>query len=138
MCNLWKTCLTPSSARVHQYTNKIMRLSCRLCNQTFNFPSELTLHMNLHRRHKIHSCFYLMCTKTYQWPQDLLHHVKSHVGVVKHCKLCTYSNTQKCLLKQHWNVHTDNLPFACHKCGNKYKHTMQCYRHKKKCVFVKA
>ena len=128
-----KTCLTPSSVRVHQYTHKTSRLSCRRCNCTFNFPSELMLYMNLHWSQKIHTCFYPGCNKTYQWPQDLHQHMKVHVGIVKMCKLCTYSNTQRQLLKQHWNIHTDDLPFACCKCGTKYKHAMQCYRHKKEC-----
>ena len=126
--------LTPSSTRIHQYTHKMNKLTCRCCNREFNFPSELTSHMNLHHHQKIHTYFYPGCNKTYQWPQDLHRHVKCHVGVVKTCKLCTYLNTQARLLKQHWNVHTDDLPFACRKCGNKYKHAMQHYRHEKECA----
>ena len=118
---------------MHQYTNKTSHLACRRCNHTFSYPSELTLHMNLHQWQKIHTCFFPGCNHTYQWPQDLHRHVKTHVGTVKTCKFCTYSNTQQHLLKQHWNVHTDELKFVCRKCSNKYRHAMQRYHHEKEC-----
>ena len=129
---------TPTSMRSHELTHGDKPFSCGRCGKTFLHLSKLNLHRHLHRRQRLYSCFALHCKRTYKWPQDLLCHIKKHLNITLKCQLCMYTTYEKRLLRQHSNLHTNELPFGCRKCHNEcFKHAMQCYRHEQKC-YVKS
>ena len=122
---------TPSSIKDHKYMHNRKQHICSRCNQGFLSPSCLTQHKHTHQRQRLYMCFTVDCSNSYKWPQDILRHVRNHTAVMLKCKLCTYSNTECCLIKQHQNVHSDVKKFKCHKCPEVFHHLMQRYQHKK-------
>ena len=125
---------TPTSMRSHELTHRDKPFSGSRCSKTFLHLSKLNLHRHLHRCQRLYSCFAPHCKQTYKWPQDLLHHIKKHLNIALKCRLCMYATYEKRLLRQHSNLHTNELPFMCRKCCNeRFKHAMQCYRHEQKC-----
>ena len=122
---------TPSSIKDHKYTHNCKQHICSRCNQGFLSPSHLTQHKHTHQRQCLYTCFTADCSNSHKWLQDLLRHVRNHTAVVLKCKLCTYSNTECCLIKQHQNVHSDVKKFKCCKCPEVFHHLMQRYWHEK-------
>ena len=120
---------TPSSIKDHKYMHNHKPHICSRCNQGFLSPSHLTQHKHTHCRQCLYTCFTADCSNSYKWPQDLIRHVRNHTAVVLKCKLCTYSNTECHLIKQHQNVHSDVKKFKCCKCPEVFHHSMQRYRH---------
>ena len=126
---------TLTSMRPHELMHRDKPFSCGRCGKTFLHLSKLNLHRHLHHRQRLYSCFASHCKRTYKWPQNLLHHIKKHLNIALKCRLCMYTTHEKQLLRQHSNLHTSKLPFRCRKCFNEhFKHTIQCYRHKQKCL----
>ena len=96
--------------------------------QKFLFQSGLNLHRNIYRCVRSYECFAKDCAKKYKWPQDLLCHIKIHLKVVLKCEACNYSTHERCLLRQHKNIHSLDKKYGCRKqCGLSFKHSMQCY-----------
>ena len=118
---------TPGSIGDHKYMHNHKTHICSRCNQGFLSPSHLTQHKHTHCRQCLCMCFSADCLNSFKWPQDLLRHVRNHTAVVLKCKLCTYSNTECHLIKQHQNVHSDVKKFKCHKCPEVFHYLMQRY-----------
>ena len=132
MCRICgKICLMPSSFRDHKYYHGVKKFECGQCRKLFMNASHFNLHKHFHHRDRLYKCFASKCKCSYKWLQDLLRHIKVHLSTVYSCTQCLYSNKQKCLLLQHINIHTDDLPFQCHGCASRFKHVIQCYRHEK-------
>ena len=114
-CN--KVLATPVPCKDHKWSHGANKFFCGWCNKGFLSMSQLNLHQHIHRRQCRYSCFAKSCKHCYKWLQDLLRHIKVHFTGIYKCPECTYSNKEKCLLKQHMNIHTDELPFKCRTCN---------------------
>ena len=131
ICRKWIG--TPNRLRDHTYTHQEKKFNCGRCGKMFLFQSGLNLHRNIHRHVHSYECFAKDCAKKYKWPQDLLWHIKIHLKVLLKCEACDYWTHERCPLRQHKNVHSQDKKYICRKrCGLSFKHAMQCYQHKKK------
>ena len=122
---------TCSSIEDHKYMHNCKPHICNRCNQGFLSPSHLIQHKHTHRGQHLYTYFAADCSTSYKWLQDLLRHVRNHTAVVLKCKLCTCSNTECRLIKQHQNVYSDVKKFKCHKCPEVFCHSTQRYQHEK-------
>ena len=77
-------------------------------------------------------CFAGYCIKQYKWPQDLHCHLTKHLNKSLHCTLCTYTTTEKRLLKWHNLVHDERpevYQFHCSGCDYHSKYYLPYHKH---------
>ena len=123
----------PNTLRNHCYDHRGQALKCDTCHLKFTFHSRLMLHYNIHASTQKHSCFAGNCGKKYKWPQDLLRHLSHHQDKVSRCRVCTYRNPEKRLLKRHMALHTNRLMHKCKYCDERFHWACQKYQNLAKC-----
>ena len=121
---------TPSTFILHQYVHRDGQFECKVCKAYFPFKSQLDHHMVSHRETREYKCQEPFCEKEFTHKSDLVKHERTHSGVMYKCSKCDYSNSDKRNYNQHLRRHTDDKPFKCKQCGERFKYTMQLKRHR--------
>ena len=121
---------TPSAFTLHQYTHRDGQFECEVCKAYFPFRSQLDHHMVSHRETREYKCQEPFCEKDFTHRSDLVKHECTHSGVMYKCSKCEYNNSDERSNNQHLRRHTDDKPFKCKKCGERFKYTMQLKRHR--------
>ena len=83
-----------------------------------------------HSESREFKCQEPFCDRNFSHKSDLVKHERTHSGVVYLCSHCTYSNTDERNYNQHLRKHTNETPFMCKMCGQRFKYTMQLKRHR--------
>ena len=121
---------TPSAYTLHQYIHKNGQFECMTCKACFPFRSQLNHHMVSHIASREYKCKEPFCDRDFTHKSHLVKHEHTHSGVVYQCSRCDYSNTDERNYQQHQRKHTQETPFQCKKCGQRFKYTMQLKRHR--------
>lgn len=91
------------------------KISCSVCNKTFNRTSNLYTHMKTHSTHKPHACEF--CGKRFHQKADLRIHRYIHTGEKPHkCAKCGRGFKQLTHLKYHMRTHSDVRMYKCPYC----------------------
>ncbi len=138
-CNLegcekkFETKLELDSHNLHRHTGKDPILMCTVCGKRFSGKSALHKHKQVHdadfqeKRRKANELGFVceQCGKKFLVKERLEVHYKSHSGPDSWefcCEVCS----KKCLtngkLREHMRVHTQEKPYVCEVCGQKYAH----------------
>ena len=127
----------PCSLHRHKYTHMEKKFSCRNCNKSFPFESDLASHRLKHRHHPGFQCSHnqnrSVCGKWYFAKSDLAKHACTHSGKVYSCYECDYMTTDIRYLRVHRYTHSDKLKYMCKNCEETFKHHTQMRRHEEKC-----
>ena len=121
---------TPSAYTLYQYIHNDEQYECKTCKACFPFKSQLDNHMFSHSEYRIFKCKEPFCDRVFTHKSDLVKHECTHSGVVYQCSRCDYSNTDERNYNQHLWKHTQETPFLCKMCGQRFKYTMQLKRHR--------
>ena len=81
----------PISLRRHEYSHKEKKFQCSMCCESFNFNSELKIHLIQHQRQAKHLCAFPSCGKLFKNKSDLSRHAKEHTSKAIQCPDCVYS-----------------------------------------------
>ncbi|XP_031432812.2 LOW QUALITY PROTEIN: zinc finger protein 236 [Clupea harengus] len=116
-------------------------LICGECGDEFNLQSQLTLHMEEHRKElsgcKVYTC--KTCRQEFKTPAELKEHVKTHVkarpiltssrnykknidrsGFTNSCQHCGKTFKKPSQLVRHIRIHTGERPYKCTHCGKAF------------------
>ena len=123
---------TPSALDKHKYKHVEQRFKCTECNEVYPFESQLKEHHMKHRTKKSFQCMSAKCGKWFKIESSLKKHVLIHDGVMHKCKAkkgCDYENTDIRNVRAHEKTHSDDKAYGCDKCGETFKYWMQMNRH---------
>lgn len=118
---------TEEEAREHAMDKHRWRLECSICQKVFKEPEGLVNHNKyFHQGFKSHKkgCYVCpKCGKNFSSRTAVTDHERANCGQdpLYQCDIC-----KKCLhsassLKNHYTVHSDELPFSCQYCGKSYR-----------------
>ena len=124
-----KQFLTSATLKKHKYTHLDKSWKCDSCDKSFNFKSELETHKIKHQTDKKFQCIHQNCDKEFAYPWDYNEHLEDQKNPPKQCPHCEFNTKSRKDMKQHSRVHTDELPYKCHKCGKGFRFTQQRKRH---------
>lgn len=108
----------------HTYSNKVSRnFMCNVCGKCFTANDSLRVHMFIHTGERPYRCS--MCDATYVQSG----HLNRHIKVVHEGKLnyqCQHTGCEKSFydlssLKVHERSHTNERPYSCPKCPQKFR-----------------
>nr|CAH7728103.1 unnamed protein product [Callosobruchus chinensis] len=103
---------------------------CNICLKTFQFSSNLRIHLNEHVEDKPFMCSY--CKKGFKIYSSLLHHSKNHSADHPfECIDCGKKYKQSPNLTAHLRVHTGAKPYTCATCGKGFKQPQDLVYHTK-------
>ena len=123
---------TPSALDKHKYKHVEQRFKCTDCNEVYPFESQLKEHRMKHRTKKSFQCMSAKCGKWFKIESSLKKHVLIHDGVMHKCKAkkgCDYENTDIRNVRAHEKTHSNDKAYGCDKCGETFKYWMQINRH---------
>ena len=122
---------TKKSLSKHAYKHSELPWKCKKCGEGFAFPSELKAHLTKHETEPMFKCNLIGCKKEYMRQSELTAHLKTHDGTIHKCpeEGCVYEAIDIRYLKNHMQVHSDDLPYPCKYCDKSFKHFMQRKRH---------
>ena len=75
-----KECSTPLSLECHRYNHNKQPFHCDICNQGFQFASELVGHQIKHHTIKAFICAYAKCGRSFMRKSELTAHSITHSG----------------------------------------------------------
>ena len=89
----------------------------------FAFELELTNHKTIHSEEKHFICQYPRCNGKYKTKAEYQRHYKTHGPTSNdhRCLVCNRAFNKYKYLREHKQVHTGELPFACSICGDQFK-----------------
>ena len=132
MCRICK-CLfdAPLHLSRHMYEHQKKEIICDICEQTFYFPSELKKHCIVHCTNPGHQCMKAKCGCWLMHEADLTFHLSTHGKKLWKCSLCDkFSTTSEKYLKDHIKgAHSDELPYKCPNCKERFKWRQQVTQH---------
>ena len=73
---------TPSDLHRHKYRHTDKKFTCETCREQFPFESQFKDHCTKHLTGRAHTCFAKNCGKSFKNKSRLMHHVKVHSGKV--------------------------------------------------------
>lgn len=108
----------------HTYSNKVFRnFMCNMCGKCFTANDSLRVHMFIHTGERPYRCS--MCDATYVQSGHLNRHIKVvHEGKLNYqCQHigCDKSFYDLSSLKVHERSHTNERPYSCPKCPQKFR-----------------
>ena len=126
VCN--KQFATPNTLIRHAYRHLAKQYGCELCDQTFNFQSTVTQHMDVHVGEPKYQC--KDCSRKFIRKSDLMAHAEGHTKTWT-CKFarCNKTVTDKRYLNSHYKTHSNEVKYLCSKCDRRFKFNEQRKRH---------
>ena len=124
-----KQFITLATLKKHKYTHLEKSWKCDSCDKSFYFKSELETHKIKHQTDNKFQCIHKDCNREFAYPWDYNEHLEDYKNPPKQCPDCEFSTRSRKDMKQHSRVHTDELPYKCHKCGKGFRFTQQRKRH---------
>ena len=124
-----------SSRTHHMYSHYARKYQCDKCSFHCFFNSELEAHKFVHREKPTFKCMYPKCGRWFKRKGELSLHVEVHNSTWYDCKKCDFSTKLIKYLKEHEKSHlkkTDELPYACGICGERFMWRSGVKRHKEK------
>nr|XP_032811206.1 zinc finger protein 24-like [Petromyzon marinus] len=93
--------------------------SCDVCDRSFTWPSELTIHQHEHAGEQLHHC--RVCGRRFLKSSYLKVHSRTHTGEKPYCcQFCGHRFSRYGVLKSHLLTHTGEKPYTCKVCGRKF------------------
>ena len=119
------------SLRRHEYSHKEKKFQCSMCQESFNFNSELKTHLIQHQR--LQSTYVLFpiagnCLKK----SDLSRHAKEHTSKAIQCPDCAYSAKDQHNFESHRCKHSRIECYFCPYCNKGFIFNTQKRRHMSK------
>merc|ERR1719342_1461455 len=113
---------------IHSGTSKVI---CDICGKGLRDPYYLKRHMMMHNDERPLKCE--ICGKGFRHSGHLDLHIKYHKKIVTaSCPICGFGAPTKYVLNRHMKlVHTNETPFECDTCGNRYKTKGNLSKHKR-------
>ncbi|CAL4231262.1 unnamed protein product [Meganyctiphanes norvegica] len=104
---------------------------CDECGKQYKTAGILRTHKKIHSAEKPFKCE--VCEKGFKVKASLQTHMYVHTKAINHfCHICGYGAPTKDRVAFHVKtVHSDEKPFACEICGNKFKTKNDVNRHQK-------
>ena len=112
-CICKKAFNNPISLRRLEYSNKEKKFQCSMCQENFNFNSELKTHLIQHQRHAKHLCAFPNCGKLFKNKPDLTRHAKEHTSKAIQCPHCEYSAKDLRNFESHRHKHSRIGRYFC-------------------------
>lgn len=104
--------------KTHMTLHTGKTVKCPQCDKKFSRPSCLILHQREHTGEKPYVCY--KCPKAYKQKSHLDRHLDTHFGVKHKCDICDKEYSKRSSLKIHMFEHTDDKPFQCLDCMEKF------------------
>ena len=123
---------TPYSLNQHNYTHRQphQMLTCKKCNRTFAFKSQLIIHRNKHSNYGKYEC--TECFAKFKYMHDMYRHRREHTAKMLKCNKCEYTGTAL-NLKEHTRQHIRKSNEICPLCNKSFIFRMELWRHKQHC-----
>ena len=121
-----------TSLQHHMYSHFSRKYYCDRCDYHCHFQSELDSHKIMHRENPSYQCMYPKCGKWFKCKGELTLHVEVHRKIWYDCSKCDFSTLLVKYLKEHEKSHSDELPYPCTICGERFRWRSGLKRHKEK------
>ena len=110
-----KSFISESGLKRHELQHSSMDYKCTVYNREFAFESELNSHKTNHSKEKHFKCQYPRCNRAYKTKAEYWRHYKTHGRTSNdhRCPVCNKTFNKCKYLREHKQVHTGELPFAC-------------------------
>ncbi|CAD6231779.1 GSCOCG00001581001-RA-CDS [Cotesia congregata] len=98
---------------------KIKSVKCKYCKILFDTKHELWIHLRIHLKpNKRFECSESYCSFVTNLHHHIVYHECSHLGIRPfRCNQCSYTATNKAMLKSHEKSHADFYLYVCKDCG---------------------
>lgn len=109
---------------------RVKRVKCNECGQTFSSAGNLNSHKRIHFKSKAFVCTY--CGRGFNQLHNLNEHTNRHTGEKPYkCDNCDKTFSRKTSLTAHCRVHTGEKPYICkiEQCGRAYMFGIDLKRH---------
>lgn len=90
---------------------------CGTCPKSFYSKSHLIIHNKSHSN-VTYSCE--ICGKSFYRQKGLEYHLKKHIGDIVKCQVCSKEFVNLSDLKVHMRFHSEDFPFKCELCPEKF------------------
>lgn len=108
------------------------RISCEICNATFNRKSSLRQHGKVHMGDKRAKFPCDVCKKVCSTKGNLKIHMRIHTGERPHvCEICGKSFIDPTYLRIHIRLHTGEKPYSCQYCERTFSDPRNHRKHMK-------
>ncbi|XP_058281776.1 zinc finger and SCAN domain-containing protein 5B-like [Hylobates moloch] len=112
---------SPGSHPSGQEVKALPPFACEVCNKSFKYFSQLSIHMRSHTGDRPFQCD--LCRKRFLQPSDLRVHQRIHTGERPYmCDVCQKRFTHESTLQGHKRIHTGERPFKCKYCSKVFSH----------------
>ncbi|XP_063227534.1 uncharacterized protein LOC134533798 [Bacillus rossius redtenbacheri] len=120
--------LLRTHTRNSHFTDKMIKLTCRICSKRFVNETLMQAHF------KIHPLECTQCGKYFYRRQNFKLHLKRHLKIRPYrCDICDKSFVTRQKLGEHTNIHTGNSPFKCSLCDETFRRYSNLIGHRNRC-----